>query len=207
VAQKLVSILLLIKNLVMAHPSIKCILLSAVTAVIFSCNNESKTTTEETDTTNKMSTSEESSMNSSSALSSTDQTFVSEAAAAGMMEVEAGKLAAEKGTTQAIKDFGQMMVTDHSAANSELQSLAATKNATVPSEMSESARNHVNDMKNMTGKEFDDHFKQMMVSDHEKAVKLFEDASQNCNDPDLKTWATNTLPKLKGHLEKAKALK
>ena len=185
----------------MANASKKFIILFVSAAFILSCNNETKTSADDRDTA-KVSTTVD-----PTTLSDADQKFVSDAASAGMMEVEAGKVAIDNGTTKAIKDYGQMMVADHSGANDELQSLAATKNATIPVKLSDGAQNHVNDMKNMKGKEFDDHYKEMMTGDHEKAVKMFEEASQNCNDADLKSWAAKRLPKLKEHLEAAKALK
>ena len=41
---------------------------------------------------------------------------------------------------------------------------------------------------------------------HKKAVKLFEDASLNCKDADLKAFATKTLPTLKMHLDSIQAI-
>src|SRR5271154_5908237 len=62
-----------------------------------------------------------------------DASFYKHAAEGGMFEVDAGTLAQEKGSTQKVKDFGAMMVKDHSAANDKLKALAASKNVTLPS--------------------------------------------------------------------------
>src|SRR5687768_18312704 len=61
-----------------------------------------------------------------------DRKFMTDAAADGMAEVALGKLAAEKGSTQAVKEFGKMMVDDHTKANAELKSLAEKKDVTLP---------------------------------------------------------------------------
>src|ERR1700704_562408 len=63
----------------------------------------------------------------------TDKRFVKEAATGGLAEVELGKLAAEKGSNEQVKAFGQRMATDHGAANDDLKSLASTKQIPVNS--------------------------------------------------------------------------
>ncbi len=132
--------------------------------------------------------------------------FAIEAANGGMMEVEAGKLAQEKATNQRVKDFAAMMVRDHSKANDELKGLAQSKNIALPDSVSGDAKDHIDKMSKMSGKDFDKHYIDMMVDDHDKDVDKFEKASGNLTDPDLKTWAGNTLPTLKAHQDSAKAI-
>ena len=67
---------------------------------------------------------------------SADKSFFKRAAEGGLAEVEAGNLAASKGNSQAVKDFGAMMVKDHSAANDKLKSVAAADNVSLPSKPS-----------------------------------------------------------------------
>jgi putative membrane protein len=43
-----------------------------------------------------------------------------------------------------------------------------------------------------------------MVKDHEKAASDFEKTSKNAKDPDLKNWASKTLPTIQDHLKMAK---
>jgi putative membrane protein len=69
---------------------------------------------------------------SSGMLSSDDRKFVMEAAHGGMMEVQLGRMAADKATNADVKQFGQRMVDDHSRANSELMALASQKGITLP---------------------------------------------------------------------------
>jgi putative membrane protein len=75
------------------------------------------------------------SMNSSAtagALNSKDRGFVMEAAHDGMMEVELGRIAAQKASSDDVKSFAQRMVDDHSKANDELLQLASQKGITLP---------------------------------------------------------------------------
>ena len=139
-------------------------------------------------------------------MSSQDRNFLMDAAMGGMMEVELGRLATTNGTSEAVKQFGQRMVDDHSKANAELMSLATTKGITLPTELDEKHRAHVTKLSSLTGADFDREYSKMMLSDHKKDVAAFERQSARGADTDLKTFATNTLPTLREHLQIAGAL-
>jgi putative membrane protein len=145
--------------------------------------------------------------NAASAVTGTsDTSFVNEAAIGGMAEVELGKLAASKSTNADVKKFGQMMVTDHTAANNELKALAAKKNWTLPTDIDSSHKSTMDDLKGRTGADFDKEYVEEMVDDHEKDVSAFEDKAKNATDPDLKAFAEKTLPVLRKHLDAIKAI-
>lgn len=135
-----------------------------------------------------------------------DAQFLSEAAYGGMKEVAGGKVAQQKGQSKDIKDLGSMMVTDHTAMNEKLKALAAKKNVQLPDSLSKDDAEKLN-MKNKTGADFDKAYANDMVDDHEKDIRKFEDAAQNAKDPDIKALANEALPKLRHHLEMAKAAK
>jgi putative membrane protein len=133
--------------------------------------------------------------------------FMVKAANGGMMEVELGSLAKDKATNPQVKEFAAMMVTDHSKANEELKSLAGTKNFTLPATMDSDHRDHITELSNKTGNDFDKAYMDMMVNDHKKDIDLFEDITKKENvDADLKAFATKTLPTLKKHHEAAKRI-
>lgn len=127
--------------------------------------------------------------------------FAVEAANGGMMEVALGKLAQQKGVDKRVKSFGEMMVTDHTAANDKLKSLAMSKNITLPDSMGTDARKHYDELQKKTGRDFDKAYISMMEDDHKKDVDAFMKASQNLKDADLKTFASETLPTLQKHLD------
>ena len=135
-----------------------------------------------------------------------DSSFVIKAASGGMMEVQLGQIAQEKAQNQRVKDFGAMMVRDHSKANDELKALAASRNFSLPSALLPEHQKHVDHMKGMSGKEFDKHYMKMMVDDHAKDVREFEKTSNNAQDAELKSFASKTLPTLKTHSDSAKAI-
>src|SRR4051812_5873042 len=76
-------------------------------------------------------------------LASKDKKFVEEAAMAGMTEVKAGEAASQKGENTAVKEFGAMMVKDHTAANDELKAFASSHNVTIPANLDEKHQKQV----------------------------------------------------------------
>lgn len=142
----------------------------------------------------------------SSVTGSSDSTFVNNAAVGGMTEVELGKIAATNAASADVKKFGQMMVTDHTAANNELKALAGKKGWTLPTDLDSSHRSTVDELKSKKGADFDKDYVDDMVDDHEQDVSDFESKANNATDPDLKAFAQKTLPVLKKHLEAIKAI-
>ena len=132
-----------------------------------------------------------------------DMEFVIAAADGGMFEVQAGELAKAKGMTQEIKDLGQQMAADHSKANEELKLLAAKKNITLPATLGEDHQKHINELTEKSGIDFDKAYADMMVKDHKKDIKEFEDEADHGKDEEIKNWASGKLQVLRQHLEMA----
>jgi len=135
-------------------------------------------------------------------LGSDDTSFIKNAAKGGMTEVELGRLAAQKGTSAEVRDFGSRMVRDHSKANHALQALAASKGVDLPKSKSIGEDVSAEHLKMLSGKSFDDAYIKMMVEDHKQDVADFQKAADGSQDPDVKKFATKTLPTLQSHLEK-----
>lgn len=132
--------------------------------------------------------------------------FVEDASAKGVAEVEAGKLAQEKGTAADVKTFADMMVKDHTAANQKLKALADKKNIDVSddAELLDKAKAMILELR--SAKSFDQAYANNQVKAHEATIEIFEDEIKNGEDAELKAFATETLPKLKAHLVEAKKL-
>jgi putative membrane protein len=132
--------------------------------------------------------------------------FAVEAASGGLMEVELGKIAQEKATNPRIKDFGAMMVKDHSDADDKLKELAQQKNITLPTNVSDKQQKDIDDLNKKTGKDFDKAYMNMMLDDHKKDIKKFEKAGKDLKDDDIKGFAMQALPTLQKHLDSARAI-
>ncbi len=131
-----------------------------------------------------------------------DHEFVQDAAVSGMEEVSISKIAVDRAQNPDVKAFAEMMVTDHTGANSELTSLASTKMEPLPAD-----KTNVEKWSQRSTKDFDQEYIDKMVRDHKKAVELFEKESKNGTDADLKAFADKTLPTLRSHLAKVEQLK
>lgn len=132
--------------------------------------------------------------------------FMTKAASGGMMEVQLGQIAQDQAQNQRVKDFGAMMVRDHSKANDELKTLASTKNVTLSDSLMPDHKHHVTDLQKKKGTAFDKAYMNMMVQDHQKDIQEFEKASNNLSDGEIKAFATRTLPVLRAHLDSANAI-
>jgi putative membrane protein len=135
------------------------------------------------------------------------QKFFEQAASANKFEVEVGRLAAQKASNPQLKAFGQQMVTDHTKASQELQSLASRKGVTLPNTMTDADQKKLDKLRQeKPGKDFDQKFRDVMIDSHQDAVSLFEDTSKSSDDPEVKNFAAKMLPTLQHHEQQAKAL-
>jgi putative membrane protein len=132
---------------------------------------------------------------------SADTKFATAAAMGGMEEVEMGRLAAQKGASDEVRQFGQRMVDDHSKANQELMQIASSKGMTLPTALDPKHQADMQKMSALSGEAFDKEYVKMMVKDHKKDVGEFQKESTRGTDADIKGFATRTLPTLQEHLQ------
>jgi putative membrane protein len=130
-----------------------------------------------------------------------DHKFAMEAAMGGMMEVELGKVAASKGASDEVRQFGQRMVDDHSKANEELMRVASSKGMTLPSAPDPKHQAEMRKLSALSGEKFDKEYVKMMLKDHKKDVAAFEKEAKGGMDAELKAFAASTLPTLREHLQ------
>jgi putative membrane protein len=133
--------------------------------------------------------------------------FVSQAALSDMTEIDASRLAAERGPASQ-KSFANQMVTDHSKTSSELRELVSSSKigVSIPKALDKSHQSKIDNLKAAKPDRFAAEYKSMQVSAHKDAVSLFERYADKGDNPAIKTWAAKTLPDLKHHLKMAQAL-
>lgn len=136
-------------------------------------------------------------------LSAKDRSFAQEAAMGGMAEVELGKLAQQNAQNDEVKQFGSRMVQDHTQANQQLMPILSAENITMPQQLDEKHKATYDRLSKMRGAEFDRAYMRDMVQDHEKDVKKFRQEAEHANNPELKSFAQQTLPVLEQHLKLA----
>ncbi len=133
-----------------------------------------------------------------------DADFLVDAAEINMEEIRLGQLAQQMGTTPYIKDLGKMMESAHKKSYDDLTALAYRKNIAIPSAPTDNAQKDYLDLSAKTGNDFDKAYADLMVSKHQDAIDLFEKASADCNDTEIKNWASVSLPDLRTHLNHSK---
>ena len=136
-----------------------------------------------------------------------DSEFLVDIAEVNLAEIEIGKLAQIKSTNPDVKNFGKMLVEEHTKSASEVSALAKAKNFTLPSSLTEDGQDEYTKLNEKSGVEFDKKFADMMIDGHEKAIDKLTKASEDAKDEDVKLWASNNIAGLTAHLQHAKMLK
>ena len=137
-------------------------------------------------------------------VSDQDREFANKAATGGLAEVELGRIAAQRATRPSVRSFGERMVTDHGRSSAELAGLARSKGIEVPTALELSQQAMRDRLSALSGNDFDRAYMSEMVRDHTEDIALFERAAETSTDPDLKAWATQSLPVLREHLALAR---
>lgn len=132
--------------------------------------------------------------------------YVSNAAIGDMYEIEAGRMAQERGVSAEAKALGEMLVSDHTAASERMKGLAQAAGETVPIEMDERRKGLLDNLRAAQGAEFDRVFAEQQVAAHQEALTLHEGFADNTDHPELAAHAREVVPRLQAHLERARAL-
>ncbi|HEX6103248.1 MAG TPA: DUF4142 domain-containing protein [Alphaproteobacteria bacterium] len=139
-------------------------------------------------------------------LAEADQTFVEKAAQDSIAEIDLGELAKERAESEEVKQFAQRMIDDHGKANEQLEEIAKSKGAVIPTEAGEEHSKLRAELGELEGEAFDQKYMAAMAEDHQKAVDLFQKQAEEGQDPELKSFAEQTLPIIKEHLTMAQSM-
>jgi putative membrane protein len=142
----------------------------------------------------------------SSPVRTSDRKFIRAAAQGGLAEVELGKLAAEKASSEDVKKFGQRMVDDHGKGADQLKELANQEGITVPQQLSPKDKMLRDRLAKLSGDQFDRAYMANMVKDHTQDVSDFERESKSGKDSAVRDFAAKTLPTLQDHLRQAREM-
>ena len=187
--------------------------LPAFCFAFLACNNTNDTTESTTNTSTSTNTAADANTSTTNNNATnnvvTDEKsseFLKKITNSGMAEVQLAKLAQQKATIDAVKNFAAVLERDHTAVNQQVKTLADQRSVSVPSTISDDKQKMYSDMEKKTGKSFDKEYVSMMVKSHNDGIALFEDIRSNASDIDVKNFADKTLPALKMHLDSAKAI-
>jgi putative membrane protein len=135
-----------------------------------------------------------------------DLAFYRDAAEGGLAEVAMGNMAQQQAHSQSVREFGALMVKDHSAANEKLKAIAESKNITLPANTSVDEMAAKEKLKALSGSSFDKSYIKGMIKDHQEDIAEFKKEAASGRDPDARAFASATLPTLEAHLKKIQAI-
>jgi putative membrane protein len=136
----------------------------------------------------------------------TDQQFLDFAAQTDMLEANIGQLAAAQASSQGVKDYAEMLVTDHTDDYTQLGAVASKSNLVIPKGLDAAHDKMIAPFKTLKGGAFDHRYIQEMIAGHTKAIQVYTKEAADAQSPDLKAYANQTLPALQKHLDGAKNL-
>jgi putative membrane protein len=140
-------------------------------------------------------------------LNAIDFNFVGQANLGAPFQVDSGRLAETKATNAAISSYAHLMVTTHIPVVNALNVILKQKNITPSSTLLHGAYDAMMFTLNADrGVPFDRNYLNGQVEYQKGNAALFEQEIQNGNDPELKEFARQTLPKIVDHLERARKL-
>ena len=149
---------------------------------------------------------EKTGVNSALGIAPKTEDFIKEAAMSDMLEIEAAKVAQQKGNADE-KKFAEQMIADHTKTSSELKDMVSGElTAAIPTALDDSSQKKLDKLKDAKPEDFAGEYDPMQVSAHKDAVSLFERYGKGGDVSKLKDWAGKTLPALQHHLEMAQAL-
>jgi putative membrane protein len=130
--------------------------------------------------------------------------FVTDAIQGNLAEISLGELAQNKGSSQGVKSFGQMLSQDHSASNEKATTLAKSLCVTPPTQPNPEAKKEYDKLSKLSGDAFDKEFVHHMVADHKKDISAFKQQAKGHDG--VASYAKDTLPTLEKHLDTAQSL-
>ncbi len=143
------------------------------------------------------------------------QDFVTKASTANQFEIDAATIALQKSQSADVKQFASKVKTDHEATKRKLTAVVNTAqskndNDTASLQLStELDRKHqeiIDTLEASSNADFDERYIDSQTTAHREAVNLFSAYARSGKDPEIKSFANETLPILQGHLSHVKEL-
>lgn len=137
----------------------------------------------------------------------TDSAYVADAYVNGLATVAFYDHAFKMITNQQLKDMTEGLMKAHLDVNSRLKKIAEMKNISLPEGIKGEIRDDIFSADNKSGPAFDRAFDEKVIKDHGKAVSLFEEASEKAQDKDIRSFFSEFLPQMEGHLKMAQMMR
>lgn len=128
-----------------------------------------------------------------------DRHFMRAAAMGHIAEIKLGELAATRGNSKFVRDYGKRMAKDHAVALQELRQLGRTEKVQLPKSMSAEHRQAWRHLSGLKGDAFDNAYKKHMMEDHQKALPLFQMTAKKASNSNVRNYAMKYTPIVEMH--------
>ena len=133
--------------------------------------------------------------------------FFDSAAAASMKEVHVSELALRNSQSESIKAFARRMISEHTRQNTQLATLAARNDVSLPKDLPEKEQGEVERLRVEKGATFDTAFTERMKADHESAIALYQRCAAGTQiSKSVRTFCRTNVATLKQHSQAVHAL-
>jgi putative membrane protein len=143
---------------------------------------------------------------SPSAAASRAASFLKEAMQGDNSETTLGTIAATRGASAGVRDFGRMLSTDHRQGKAEAAGVGRRLHVPVTNEIAPEASAERAKLARLRGGAFDREFARYMVDDHHKDIAKFTAEAASRDAGPVVALAKQSLPVLRKHLATAESL-
>jgi len=134
-----------------------------------------------------------------------DAQFVVDAYSSGLEEIRMSEDAKAYAYTSDVKNFAGNMISAHTGLNEKLEALAAGKQISIAKDLTKDQLDKIAALNNKKGKEYDEAYLDKVIDAHKDAISLFEKASTDATDEEIRAVFNSALPELRNHLDMATA--
>ena len=144
----------------------------------------------------------------SAEMTSTTKGFVTAAAISDMYEVTAGKIAAQRAQSPAVREFAEKMVKAHTETTDKLKSIIASNNINVtpPAHVDSRRQGMLDDLRGAKADDFDHRYITQQIAAHKEADILMAGYAKDGDNQAIKDFAAATDKAVKMHLHMAEKL-
>jgi putative membrane protein len=137
----------------------------------------------------------------------TEKSFLVRAAFQGVAELELGTLAAQKASSETVKEYAKRLIQSYVKANTELGELAKERGVALPTGIDEDHRMLIDRLRRLSGTDFDREFLDAVIGDHQKGMAIFKEESEKQISSELKSFAARILTRLEDYYYSAESIK
>ncbi len=134
------------------------------------------------------------------------EAFITGLTLSDLYQVEAGKIAQQKGQSQGVKDYAKWVVDDHTLITNQMKHIFAATKTKIPTELGARGKRMIADLHAATPETFDKVYLAQQQTTQAAELTLLSAYAEGGESSDIKPAAAKAVPKIKAHLTKVHEL-